>query len=148
MRLKLFVHIRPESRTYQEVKYVNATTTTVTTGLASCFFFVSYALSNAGFANIVVYRSPAPLPTGTGYGVGGYGAGGYGNGVIPPSPSSATTATSGTGSVVTITYNSTNLFSVGDTVLITGVTPDGYNGTYEVTTIPATNQFKIGRAHV
>ncbi|NDB68406.1 MAG: hypothetical protein EB015_10470 [Methylocystaceae bacterium] len=127
--------------TYTEVKYLSSATTTVTTGLASCFLFVHYALSNGGFANITVYRSPAPLPTGTGFGVGGYGAGGYGNGVIPPSPSAATTATSGTGSVVTITYNSTNLFSVGDTVLITGVTPAGYNGTYEITSIPATNQF-------
>lgn len=127
--------------TYTEVKYLSSATATVTTGLASCYFFVHYALSNAGFADIIVYRSPAPLPTGTGYGVGGYGAGGYGNGVIPPSPSAATTATSGTGSVVTITYNSTNLFSVGDTVLIAGVTPSGYNGTYEITGIPATNQF-------
>lgn len=127
--------------TYTDIKYLSSATTTVTSGLASCFFFVHYSLSNAGFADIVVYRSPAPLPTGTGFGVGGYGAGGFGNGVIPPSPSADTTATSGTGSVVTITYNSTNLFSVGDTVLIAGVTPEGYNGTYEITSIPATNQF-------
>jgi hypothetical protein len=36
--------------------------------------------------------------------------------------------------------NSTNLFNVGDQVLINGVTPTGYNGLYTVTSIPATNQ--------
>lgn len=126
--------------TYTEVKYLNATTTVVSSGLQSCTLLVTYALSNAGFADIVVYRSPAPLPTGTGFGVGGYGVGGYGNGVVPPSPSAATTATSGTGSVVTITYNSTNLFNIGDEVLVSGVTPTGYNGLYTVTSIPATDQ--------
>lgn len=126
--------------TYTEVKYLSSGTGIISSGLQSCTVFVTYALSNAGFADIVVYRSPAPLPTGTGFGVGGYGVGGFGNGVVPPSPAAATTATSGTGSVVTITYNSTNLFSIGDQILVSGVTPTGYNGLYTVTAIPATNQ--------
>jgi len=125
------------------VKYANSTVGTVSSGLGSCFISNIIALSNGGYADIVIYRSPAPLPTGTGYGVGGYGQGGYGNGVIPPTPTSATTATSGTGTVATITYNSTNLFSVGDTVQVSGVTPNGYNGIYLVTAVPATNQISF-----
>jgi|688.fasta_scaffold00600_16 hypothetical protein len=127
--------------TYLEIKYLSSATGTITSGLTSCTLFVTYALSNAGFADIFIYRAPAPLPTGTGFGVGGYGVGGFGNGVAPPNPAAATTATSGTGSVVTITYNGTNLFSIDDEVLISGVTPAGYNGLYTVTSIPATNQF-------
>jgi hypothetical protein len=72
-------------------KYANATSTNVSSGLGSCFLFNNITLSNGGFADIIIYRSPAPLPTGTGYGVGGYGAGGYGNGVVPPNPTSETT---------------------------------------------------------
>ena len=121
--------------------YANATVGTVSSGLTGCFLFNNITLSNSGYADIVIYRSPAPLPTGTGYGVGGYGQGGYGNGVVPPNPFSNTTATSGTGTVATITYNYTNLFNVGDTVTVSGVTPLGYNGTYTITAIPATNQF-------
>jgi hypothetical protein len=127
--------------TYTEIKYLSSGTGTITSGLQSCTLFVTYSLSNSGFADIVIYRSPAPLPTGTGFGVGGYGVGGFGNGVAPPNPSAATSATSGTGSVVTITYSGNNLFNIDDEVLISGVTPDGYNGLHIVTSIPATNQF-------
>ena len=125
------------------VKYANSTTTSVSSGLTGCFLFNATTLSNRGFSDIIIYRSPAPLPTGTGYGVGGYGVGGYGNGVVPPNPYSNTTAASGTGSVATITYNSTNLFNVGDTVTVSGVTPLGYNGSYTVTAVPATNQISF-----
>ena len=45
----------------------------------------------------------------------------------------ATTATSGTGSVATVTFNATYAVPVGATVVIAGVTPSGYNGTYVVT---------------
>jgi hypothetical protein len=38
---------------------------------------------NGGNAAFVYYRTPSPLPTATGYGVGGYGVGGYGTGVAP-----------------------------------------------------------------
>lgn len=41
------------------------------------------ATMNGGQARYEYFRSPLPLPTGTGYGVGGYGVGGYGNGVAP-----------------------------------------------------------------
>lgn len=41
------------------------------------------ATMNGGLARYEYFRSPLPLPTGTGYGVGGYGVGGYGNGVAP-----------------------------------------------------------------
>jgi len=46
----------------------------------------------------------------------------------------ATTAASGTGSVATITFGAqTTAFPVGSWVTISGVTPGGYNGTYQVT---------------
>jgi len=45
----------------------------------------------------------------------------------------ATTATSGTGSVATVTFSGGVTVAVGATVIITGVTPTGYNGTYTVT---------------
>jgi len=120
--------------------YANSTSGSISSGLTGCFVFNNITLSNNGYADIVIYRSPAPLPNGTGYGVGGYGAGGYGNGVVPPNPYSTTTAASGDGTTATITYASTNLFNLGDTVTVAGVTPLGYNGTYIVTAIPSINQ--------
>lgn len=38
-----------------------------------------------------------------------------------------TTATSGTGATVTITYSGTATFTIGDTVIVSGVAPSGYN---------------------
>lgn len=45
----------------------------------------------------------------------------------------ATTGASGTGSVATITHASTYTIPVGSTIIVAGVTPAGYNGTYTVT---------------
>ena len=51
----------------------------------------------------------------------------------------ATTATvtnaSGTGSTATLTYSGTYNFQVGDTVVVAGMNPAGYNGTHTVTAI-------------
>jgi hypothetical protein len=49
-----------------------------------------------------------------------------------------TTATSGTGSTITLTHDGTITFNVGDTVYVSGVTPTGYNGTYTLTAVTAT----------
>lgn len=38
---------------------------------------------NGGNARYVYYRTPSPLPTSTGFGVGGFGVGGFGTGVAP-----------------------------------------------------------------
>ncbi len=38
-----------------------------------------------------------------------------------------TTATSGTGATVTITYSGTATFAIGDVVIVAGVAPSGYN---------------------
>ena len=67
------------------VTYASSASGTVSGGLTSCYVSNIRALSNGGFDDVVIYKSPAPLPTGTGYGVAGYGQGGYGNGVVPPS---------------------------------------------------------------
>jgi hypothetical protein len=44
-----------------------------------------------------------------------------------------TTAATGNGATATITYTGNYPFSVGDTVVVAGVLPAGYNGTYTVT---------------
>lgn len=53
--------------------------------------------------------------------------------ITDPGFSAATTGASGTGTTATITYAGTYVFPVGGSVVITGVTPVGYNGTYTVT---------------
>lgn len=45
----------------------------------------------------------------------------------------ATTAASGTGTTATLTFTTTYTAPVGSTVIVAGVTPAGYNGTYVVT---------------
>jgi hypothetical protein len=58
----------------------------------------------------------------------------------------ATTATSGTGSVATVTTTSTHNLGTGDRVTIAGITPTGYNGTYIVTSTPTTTSFTYANA--
>ena len=50
-----------------------------------------------------------------------------------PGFSAATTGASGDGATATITYAGTHVFPVGGTVVVAGVTPAGYNGTYTAT---------------
>jgi len=54
---------------------------------------------------------------------------------INPGASFATLTTSGTGSVATITFAAQSLrpFTIGDTIVVSGVTPNSYNGVQEVT---------------
>lgn len=54
-----------------------------------------------------------------------------------PGFSAATTAASGDGTTATITFASSHIFPVGGSVVVTGVTPAGYNGTYTVTAAAA-----------
>lgn len=57
-----------------------------------------------------------------------------GSGYTPPwAPFAATTAASGTGSVATLTFAGGTQPHVGYTIVVAGVTPAGYNGTYTVT---------------
>ena len=116
---------------------------------------------NGGEARYVYSLSFGPTPLGTGYGIGAYGSGGYGTGAVttaqtgfaiaakdwtldnwgqilvacPVTSSIAltTTATSGTGSVGTITFDETYLIPVGESITVTGVVPTSWNGTYVVT---------------
>jgi hypothetical protein len=54
------------------------------------------------------------------------------------------TAASGTGLYVTYTTGTTpHGYSVGDSVIITGVTPLGYNGAGIITSVPSTTQFVL-----
>lgn len=55
--------------------------------------------------------------------------------------SRATTATSGTGTVATISFASVTYppYPVGSTIVVAGVTPAGYNGTYTVTACTTTS---------
>ena len=50
-----------------------------------------------------------------------------------PGFSAATATASGDGTTATITYAGTHVFPVGGTVVVAGVTPAGFNGTYTVT---------------
>jgi len=54
---------------------------------------------------------------------------------INPGASFTTLTTSGTGSVATITFTAQALrpFTIGDTIIVTGVTPNSYNGVHAVT---------------
>jgi len=53
---------------------------------------------------------------------------------------STTTAASGDGSTATITTTSAHNIAVGDFILVSGITPVGYNGTYLVTAVPTSTQ--------
>jgi hypothetical protein len=44
------------------------------------------AFMNGGSANYTYWHTLAPLPTGSGFGLGAYGLGGYGTGSAPPAP--------------------------------------------------------------
>lgn len=46
-----------------------------------------------------------------------------------------------TGSYVTVTTSATHNYAIGDTVVISGMNPDSYNGTYLVTAVPTTTSF-------
>lgn len=101
------------------------------------------------------------IPPGTGYGIGGYGRGGYGSGsaVIPPTgrpisaidwtldnwgeiltavpvttPIELTTLTiTGNGTTASATFSQAYTPAVGEDIVISGVTPVAWNGTYTVT---------------
>ena len=117
---------------------------------------------NSGNANFVYYIGFGTVPAGTGYGIGGYGSGGYGtgSGIVPttgvpvytndwtldnwgeilvacPVPafnlSFNSLTLSGTGTVVTATFSGTYVIPVGNTVTLSGASPNAYNGTYVVT---------------
>ena len=61
---------------------------------------------------------------------GGGGGGGHGG---TYNASRATTGASGTGTTATISYAGQDVMPVGSTVIVSGVTPAGYNGTFTVT---------------
>ena len=59
---------------------------------------------------------------------------------LPPSPSATITQAAGTGSTVTYTYTGgAGLFSVGETVYVSGCTTDGFNGAFTVTAAAGTS---------
>ena len=52
----------------------------------------------------------------------------------PGDTTHATTAASGTGTTATITFSGTNVYTVGGTITVAGVTPAGYNGVGQTVT--------------
>lgn len=89
---------------------------------------------NGGSAQFIYYIGNGALPTSTGYGVGGYGVGGYGSGVAVTSGRVlTTTAASGTGTTSTLTFTGKWAVPIGSRVIVAGVTPTAYNGTFIVT---------------
>jgi len=116
---------------------------------------------NGNLGRFIFSFGVGAVPAGTGYGVGEYGAGGYGTGSsvnpITGNPISATdwtldnwgeiliacpqtpqpilnvTAVSGTGSTATVTFSQSYPVSVGSQIVVSGITPITYNGSYVVT---------------
>ena len=93
---------------------------------------------NGGLAQFIYYHGIGPAAAGTGYGIGGYGIGGYGGTYSTlSSPVTGrqfvTTATSGTGSVATVTFTGNCTIPIGSLVTLSGITPSGYNGNFVVT---------------
>lgn len=100
----------------------NAATSTSTTNM------------NGGKVLFRYYLGRKSTPSGSGYGSGGYGSGGYGSGVTVGSGRQfATTAVSSVGTTATVSFGSDFSVPVGSQVVIAGVTPTGYNGTWTVT---------------
>ena len=89
---------------------------------------------NGGKPQITYYIGNVALPPATGFGAGFYGAGGYGTGVSASGGRSfATTAASCVGTTATVSFGSSFLIPIGSEIMISGVTPAGYNGTWTVT---------------
>lgn len=63
-----------------------------------------------------------------------------------PSKIGTYTITNAVGNGTTITFTSANKFVAGQEVLITGITPSQYNGTYEIATASSTNFTALGIA--
>lgn len=63
------------------------------------------------------------------------------DGIVPVGSAQSITATSNASSVATITTANPHGLSVGDIVVIYGVTPFQYNGTFNVTTVPTPSSF-------
>lgn len=85
---------------------------------------------NNGNAQFFYYLGLGPVPTASGYGLDGYGG---------SSNAQATTSTSGTGTTATIGFAGPYTFAVGSTIVVDGVTPSGYNGTFVVTASTSTS---------
>ena len=90
---------------------------------------------------------------GAGYTTGGYGGGGNtgwggssgggGRSAIQQTLSVTISSASGSGTVVTYTTSAAHSLAVGQPVIITGLTPSGYNGTYIVASVPLTTTFTV-----
>jgi hypothetical protein len=59
----------------------------------------------------------------------------------------ATTATTGTGTTATVTLTSAPNVAVGDLIVVAGITPTGYNGTFVVTAVSNTSPFSVSYAN-
>jgi len=117
---------------------------------------------NGGDANFVYFLGIGAAPVGTGYGVGGYGSGGYGTGTginpttgtsIPASdwvldnwgeilisnPRSertvplTVTGLSTSAGTVTLSFATNYTATVGAAIVVSGMDPSGYNGSYVIT---------------
>ena len=116
---------------------------------------------NNGNARYLYSIGLGSVPTGLGYGIGAYGGGGYGTGALTAAETGfpiaardwtldnwgeilvacpvtstialTTTGSSGDGTTGTVTYTETYVVPEGETIVITGMVPVEWNGTYTVT---------------
>lgn len=90
---------------------------------------------NGGLPRITYYIGQGFIPAATGYGAGGYGSGGFGTGVTTAGTgrSFATANATCVGTVATVSFTGNYAVPVGSQITVSGVTPSGYNGTWNVT---------------
>lgn len=69
---------------------------------------------------------------------------GAGGAIVTTLPNTAITAASGTGFIATYSVANTYGITVGSFVSIYGCSPNGYNGTYQVTSFVANTSFSVG----
>lgn len=67
----------------------------------------------------------------------------YGAFATKVAPQATITAASWSGGVATYTTSAAHNYSIGTQVVISGMTPSGYNGFYAVTTVPTTTTFTV-----
>ena len=89
---------------------------------------------NGGLLNVVYYPGIQSPVSATGFGDGGFGDGGFGTGVAVGIGRTVTpTAISTVGTTATVTFAEWLLIRTGSTIVLSGVTPAAYNGTWTVT---------------
>ena len=121
------------------------------TGGAGAFLQGTFSVTPGQVLTLIVGQGGAAgSPPAASYGGGGAGAGGYGTigagggrSAIQMTLTQTITTVTGGGSSATYTTSSAHGLVSGQPVIITGLTPSGYNGTYAVVTVGSPTTFTV-----